>query len=296
MTVMTPNPVPQDPARQGAPHARARMLGLIGLVVAVVGAIALWFLAGKRYDDAVADLAPAPVGCDTTLAFDRTGTYTFFVETAGEVGELEGDCGTDDRDYEFTGDGLPRVSITLRDDAGDEVDLDRVSGPTYDRGGSRGEAVRTAEIDEEGDYTLTVDANADDVVVRVGRDPATGVTPMRGGAGALLVVGLGVGAVGLSAGRRRPSEPTSAPGVEPWRPVAGQAPPAAPPYASQPPAPPYEWPPADPPRAQPGRPPPPAPASPAPLSPPRPPPRPPSSPPGRDGPGGGHQPLPPPHR
>ena len=36
-------------------------------------AVALWLLAGKRYDDAVADLAPAPIGCDTTLVFDRAG-------------------------------------------------------------------------------------------------------------------------------------------------------------------------------------------------------------------------------
>lgn len=290
MAVMTPNPAPQGPGQQRARRSKARTFGLLGLVVGLLGAMLLWFLAGQRYDDAVADLAPAPVGCDTTLVFDRTGTYTFFVETKGAVGELDGDCGTDDRDYEFTGDGLPRVSITLRDDAGDEIELDRVSAPTYERGGSRGEAVRTARIDDEGDYTLTVDANADDIVVRVGRDPATGVTPMRGGAGALLLIGLGAGAVALTAGRRRPAGPAPGPGPEPWRPVPDQAPPAAPPYASQPPAPPYAWPPAGPAHDQPQRPPPP------PTH--QPPPRPPSppQPPDRGWSGGGRQPLPPPRR
>ena len=76
----------------------ARILGVVALVVGVVGAIVLWVLSSKRYDDAVSDLAPAPVGCDTTLDFDQTGTYTFFVETAGEVGEIDGDCAADDRD------------------------------------------------------------------------------------------------------------------------------------------------------------------------------------------------------
>jgi hypothetical protein len=236
-----------NPAQQpDSPAGRTlRTVGLIGLLVGVVAAVVVWFLAGKRYDDAVADLAPAPVGCDTTLVFDRTGTFTFFVETKGRIGELEGDCGTDDREYEFAGDGLPRVSITLRDEGGDEVDLDRVSSPTYDRGGSRGEAVRTAQIDAEGEYTLTVDANADDVVVRVGGDPATGVTAMRIGAGALLLLGLGLGAVGLSSGRRGPTTPAG-PAAEPWRPMPGQAPPSAPPYVAPPPAPPYAWPPAGP--------------------------------------------------
>ena len=113
---------------------RARILGIVALVVGVVGAIVLWMLASKRYDDAVADLAPAPVGCDTTLVFDRTGTYTFFVETMGEVGEIDGDCDGDDREYDFDGDETPRVDLTLVDGDGDEVDLDRASGPSLRSG------------------------------------------------------------------------------------------------------------------------------------------------------------------
>ena len=67
---------------------RFRLLGIVALVLGVVGAVALWLMAGKRYDDAVGSLAPAPIGCDTTLVFDRAGIYTFFVETAGSVGEM----------------------------------------------------------------------------------------------------------------------------------------------------------------------------------------------------------------
>ena len=42
-------------------------------MLGVVGALALWLIAGKRYDDAVGSLAPAPIGCDTTLVFERAG-------------------------------------------------------------------------------------------------------------------------------------------------------------------------------------------------------------------------------
>jgi hypothetical protein len=231
---------------------RARVLGIVALVVGVVGAIVLWMLASKRYDDAVADLAPAPVGCDTTLIFDRTGTYTFFVETTGEVGEIDGDCDGDDREYDFDGEETPRVELTLVDDNGDEVDLDRASGPSYDQGGASGSGVRTADIEDTGAYVLRVDSEEDEVMIRVGRDPSSGVAPMR------------VGVIGLTRGRRPAATPQPAvAGTERWTPLTGPlSPPTAPPYANPPVPPPYAAPPGWPP---PGWPPP---GSPPPGSPP----------------------------
>ena len=88
-----------------------RALGIVLLVVGVVTAAALWFGAGRRYDDAIAKLAPAPIGCNTTLVFDKTGTYTFFVETDGEIGRIEGDCQSDARSYDV--DGVPRVDADV---------------------------------------------------------------------------------------------------------------------------------------------------------------------------------------
>ncbi len=220
----------------------ARILGVLALVVGVIGAIVLWVASSKRYDDAVADLAPAPVGCDTQLDFEQTGTYTFFVETAGSVGEIDGDCETDDRDYEFDGDETPRVELTLVDDDGDEVDLDRADGPSYDRGGSRGTAVRTAEIDATGEYVLRVSGEVDDVMVRVGQDPSSGVLAMRVGAGLLLALGLVLGVVGLVLGRRPAADGGSYTyGVPQWPPLSGEpfSRPTAPPYANPPVPPPY---------------------------------------------------------
>ncbi len=234
----------QEPGSGGGQRSAspARTVAVIVAGVALVTAVALWLLAGKRYGDAVADLAPAPVGCDTTLAFERTGTFTFFVETRGDIDSIDGDCGAEERDYDYDGDVLPRVSITLRDDNGDELDLDRVSEPSYDQGGSRGAAVRTARIGETGDYTVTVDSNVDDIVVRVGRDPAQGVTAMRVGAFLALLVALGAGLFAALAGRQRTATPAG-PDQRSWQPMPGHPPPIAPPYAQVPPNPPYTWPP-----------------------------------------------------
>ena len=181
--------------------------------------VALWLLADKRYDDAVADLAPAPIGCDTTLVFDRVGTYTFFVETKGQVGEIDGDCDTDDRAYDLGDDELPEIGLTLVDADGREVDLESADGPTYDRSGAQGTGVSTVRIEDAGDYVLTADADASEAMIRVGRDPANGVTAMRAGALAVLVGGVVVGVLVLVLAQRR-ARPT-APAVA--GPVAGLA-------------------------------------------------------------------------
>jgi len=220
----------QDGARQ---RRWAPRIGVIVLVVGVIGAVALWLLAGNRYDDAVDDLAPAPVGCDTTLQFERGGTYTFFVETTGAVGDLDGDCEADDRSYELDSDELPRVQLTLVGPGGDEVDLDRADGPSYDRGGSSGSGVRSVDIDDAGEYVLTVEAEEEDVVVRVGRDPGSGVGPMRVAAAALLVAAVVIGALALLLGRGRGPEPVGAPGPGQWPTLPAQ-PPIAPPVAPGP--------------------------------------------------------------
>jgi hypothetical protein len=219
--------------RGGAGRVVLIVLGAVGIVAGVL----LWFLAGNRYDDAVKSLAPAPVDCETTLEFDDAGTYTFFVETKGEVGAIDGSCASTDREYDYTGDALPRVSLTLLDDGGEEVDLDRVDEPTYDSAGRSGTAVRTADIDDAGTYSLTVEANDPDVMVRVGKDPQQGVGAMRVSGMVLAIAGVVALVLGLVLGRAKPA-PTSPTGGQPsWQPSGGP-PPVAPPYA-RPPAPPY---------------------------------------------------------
>lgn len=215
--------------------------GAVVLVIGVIAGLVLWLLAGRRYDDAVTDLAPVPIGCTTTLEFERTGTYTFFVETRGSVGEIDGDCEADDRSYDVAADDAPRVTLSLVDDGDDEIDLDRTDGPTYDRAGRRGVGIRTVDIDDTGDYRLTATATSDDaeILVRVGRDPSTGVGLLRVGAVVALVAGLVVGLLLLLvAGRRRPDPAPPTPGGAQW-PTSYPARPMAPPNAEVPGAPPY---------------------------------------------------------
>jgi hypothetical protein len=217
-----------------------RVLGLAALAIGVIGGVALWLIAAKRYDDAVASLAPAPAGCDTTLVFDRTGTYTFFVETTGRVGEIDGDCAADEASYDHPDDDPPRVELALFGPDGEEIDLDRADGPSYDRAGAIGRGVRTADIEADGEYVLSVTSDVDDVVVRVGRDPAGGVTPLRIGAVAVLAAGIVLAILAFLRGRAQwtiPAEPGPSAGV--WQPEGPPTRPIAPPYANPPTPPPY---------------------------------------------------------
>ena len=219
-----------------------RVAGLVVLVLGVLVGIVLWVVAGNRYDDAVGALAPVPIGCTTTLAFDRAGTYTFYIETKGEVAEIDGDCVTDDRTYDVDEDDAPRVSLTLVDEQGDEIDVDRADGPSYDRAGQRGVGVSTADIDDPGDYELTAtsDAEETEVLVRVGRDPAAGVTGLRVASIASIVVGVVVGLLLLLVvGRRRPTPAPVTPAGPRWPDGQHQVAPLAPPTANPPTAPPY---------------------------------------------------------
>lgn len=224
-------------------HRRGvRAAGIVVLVAGVVVAIVLWLVAGQRYDDAVGDLAPAPLGCTTTLDFDDPGTYTFFVETKGEIGEIDGDCATDDRAYDIDADDAPDVELTLVDSDGNEIDLDRTDGPTYDRAGQRGEGVQVVEITDPGEYELTAsaaDGEESEAVVRVGRDPARGVATIRAGAIAALVLGVLGGGLLLVLGRRRPEPVAAAPAGPQWPTGSFGPAPTAPPSALPPTTPVY---------------------------------------------------------
>jgi hypothetical protein len=218
----------------------ARVAGIALLAAGIVLAVTLWLIGERRYDEAVAALAPAPLGCTTTLRFEEPGTYTFFVETKGEVGELAGDCDHDDRRYDL--DAAPRVVLRLERGDGREVDLDRAVGPTYDRAGQRGAAVRVAEITERGEYRLTATAasgEASEAVVRVGRDPARGVTALRVTGVMTFAVGVIGGLVLLALVWRRP-QPAAAPSAPaPWPDPAFGPRPVAPPLAERPTSPRY---------------------------------------------------------
>ena len=185
------------------------------------------------------------MACDTGLDFTSTGTFTFYIETVGRVGDLGGDCVNANRAYARASDApLPVVALTLKDASGTEVRLDRASGSSYDVGGYVGQAARTLTIDQPGQYTLSVESDANDFAIAIGRDPATDYDNQRLVALAAAVGGLVLGGGFTLLGLRRPaSEPyvlePQTPAPAPPQP-ANWPPPAWPPPAWPPPTPPAQ--------------------------------------------------------
>ncbi len=214
---------------------RRRWMIVVGvlLVVGLVGAaVALWIAGGDREADNVAGFARAPVGCDTTLDFESTGTFVLYVETSGEFDELAGACDVAKR-YDRDPDDVPVVELTLRDPDGDVVGIEERADVSYDVDGFVGSSIGEVEIETEGDHLLTVaPAGGDAFAVAVGRHPDQGVALLRWGAVAAAIFGLVFGGLFLVLGSRRPpATPTAA---APWTPD-GQGWPSSPPGFPVPP-------------------------------------------------------------
>ena len=247
------------------------LFGLLVLFAGLAGAVVLYLLSLQRHDEAIRDLARAPVGCDTTLSFSDTGTFYVYIEHLGTLETLDGDCETPD-EYSRDPDDEPRVTITLTDGDGNEVELDRLGEEfTYSLDDSfAGTATRQVDIESTGDYVVTVESpDGDDFVVAVGRDPADVANTMRIGALASaiagVVLGLALVLMGVRRGRRarriatvytaEPGWPVGAPmptappmmlgapltermpaprGADEWGPGAPVGPPAAAPGQSPP--------------------------------------------------------------
>ena len=93
-----------------------------------------------------------PRWCSTRRARTRSSS-----RPKAQIGRIEGDCAI--RRPELRRRRRCRAStLTLVDDDGDNVDLDRTSGPTYDRDGKQGTGVRSVDIDRTGSYVLTATA------------------------------------------------------------------------------------------------------------------------------------------
>jgi hypothetical protein len=202
------------------------LFGLFVLLAGLVGAVVLYLQSQQRTDDAIRDLARAPVGCDTTLSFSDTGTFYVYIEHLGTLERLDGDCETPD-EYSRDADDPPTVEIAVRDGDDQEIDLDRLDEEfTYALDDSfAGTATRQLEIESTGDYVVTVDSDEEDFVVAVGRDPGDAGTTMLMGAIASgvagIVLGIGLVLVGVRRARRmrrvttlytaRPASPVGVP-------------------------------------------------------------------------------------
>ncbi len=212
------------------------MTGLIVFVVGLVGGVAIVGKAMSNYEEAVKALARAPVGCTTTLVFDKPDTFIFYIETKGQLGDLGGDCEANGGEYEHTGDKLPKVSLTLEDPNGDAVDLERGVTASYDVAGFVGTAVRTAQIEQAGTYHLNVESDESDFAMSIGKDPKKDSETLTAIGGVVALVGVLVGLLLFLLGlRRRRPEPAAADLRNPVGPLPGWPPG---PYAGTPSGPP----------------------------------------------------------
>jgi hypothetical protein len=207
MPLMTQPPPPTIAAPPKGKRRKGKMiLGIILLVAGLGGGVATVAKGMSNYKESVKSLARAPVGCTTTLVFDKPATFTIYAETKGKLGTLGGDCQANGSSYSHPGDKLPKVSMTLVNSSGDEVTLDRGVSASYDVDGYKGTGIRTMKIEQAGTYRLDVESDDTDFAVAIGKDP-------KKDSDRLLVIGGGVALGGLIFGllflllglrRRRP--------------------------------------------------------------------------------------------
>jgi hypothetical protein len=238
------SPLPPQSVPAAPPPVGARRMGLVwaGIGVAVGGIVAgavLASMASSTKEETIQKFARAPVGCTTTLEFERAATFTLFVETKGSAIDVGGDCAGNGASYDRASSEPPQLTIDLVDEDDAPMELTEFDGFSYDTDQFRGQAVQQVTIESPGTYRLTVTSDETDFAVAIGGDP-------EADSATVMAIGLAVAVVGLLAGlamvllglRRRPTPPTSAaPSGVPTVPAPGWAP--------QPPA--YQYPPAAPP-------------------------------------------------
>src|SRR4051812_48314426 len=234
-----PPPAPAVAARPAKGKRRKGLMitGLIVLLVGILGGAAILAKGMSNYKDAVKSLARAPVGCTTTLVFDKPASFTVYIETKGKLGELNGDCAASGNEYSHEGDKLPKVSLTLLNSAGEEVDMPAATDATYDVDGYVGQQTRSLEIFGPGTYRMNVASDDKDFAISIGKKPKDDNDLMMIVGGGIALAGLIVGVLLMLLGlRRRNPAPVIVDSRNPMGPLPEWAP--APYAATMPPAPP----------------------------------------------------------
>jgi hypothetical protein len=248
--ILSQPPPPVAPAAKGKRHRGLLILGLLLLLGGLIGGGAIVTKGMSNYKEAVKSLARAPVGCTTTLVFDKPATFTVYTETKGKLGELSGDCKANGTEYNHPGDSLPKVSLILKGPNGDEVDMQRGATATYDVGGYVGHALRSLNIEQAGTYRLDVESDETNFAVAIGKNPKSDNDKWMAIGGGVALGGLVLGLLFMLLGlrRRRPEAviadvgytATAMPGWPPgpyWGapPAAPPAPPSHPGFRPEPP-------------------------------------------------------------
>jgi hypothetical protein len=209
------------------------ILGLILILGGVLGGGALVAKSMSNYKTAVKNLARGPVGCTTTLVFDKPGSYTIYIETKGKVGDLGGDCQANGASYQHAGSTPPKVSLSLVSaKTGKELDLQRGTSASYNAAGFVGTGYRTVKIDESGNYRLNVESNESDFAAAIGKTPKDDSDLLKTIGGAVALGGLVLGLMFLLLGLRRrrlPDAGVPAGPITAWTPTGYATAPTGPP-------------------------------------------------------------------
>jgi len=240
MSSYQPPPPPPPSATSPVKGKRRKGLLITGLIVLFGGLIGGALVVAKgqsNYQDAVHALARAPVGCTTTLVFDKADKFIVYIETEGELGELSGDCKTNGSTYLHKGDKLPKVSLTMINSAGDEVDMPQATGASYHVNGYVGTQNRSLDITTAGTYRLDVQSDDKDFAISIGKNPKDDNETWTVIGGAIALAGLIIGALLIILGlRRRQPAPAIVDPRNPIGPLPGWSPTPYP--TTMPPAPP----------------------------------------------------------
>ena len=212
-----PQPQIQAPAEARTPGRGLTIAGVALFLLGLGAGAALFVLSGKTEEDTVKKFARAPAGCTTTLQFDRADTFEVYLETAGVLDTVSGDCAANGAGYNHADNDPPRVSLSFVDADNVEVSLTPGTGATYDVGGFKGQAVQQVTIPSSGTYQLTVTSEANDFVIAIGGESDADSKKLKLAAIGAAIAGVVMGFVLLIAGSRaKRSAPTPAPASGTW--------------------------------------------------------------------------------
>jgi hypothetical protein len=189
----------------------------------------MFALSTKATGDTVKKFARAPVGCTTTLQFEKKAVFTIYVETKGVALDVGGDCSGNGSSYDRAAGAAPTVSLSLVDSSNAAVTLTDNSAFSYDTGDYRGAAVQQVTISQPGTYRLTVQSKDTDFAIAIGGDPEADARRMKYIGATAVAAGLLLGVLLMLLGLRRRTPPPPPPqmvdgsggsGVWPPAPVA----------------------------------------------------------------------------
>lgn len=143
------------------------ILWVVGGVLAI-GGVAVGVEVLRATEDKIADMVRTPSGCTSNVRFTGTGEFFVYVETKGVVGDL-GDCGNDERVYQF--DRVPDAEVTISSIDGADVELNDDTTIDYDTNDFAGSSVYSFSVSRADEFVVTVSGDSD-AVVAVGRNVA----------------------------------------------------------------------------------------------------------------------------